>query len=55
MLGDHGRTLLPFASATGDAVLTTAVVVLPAFICTRIEAPFLALRGRYAAATKTIR
>ena len=44
----------PFANPYADALLTTAVIVLPItlvcarFSCATIEAPFLALRRRYA-------
>ena len=54
-LSEHGWILHPFASATADALLTTAAVAVPlvlalsAFTYATIEAPFLALRGRYAA------
>ena len=50
----QGWILRPFANPYSDALLTTAVIVLPiTLVCARlsyatIEAPFLALRRRYA-------
>ena len=50
----HGWILRPFANPCSDALLATAVIVLPiTLVCARlsyatIEAPFLALRRRYA-------
>ena len=55
VLAAHGWVLRPFASATADALLTTALLALPlalalaAFTYATVERPFMALRRRYVA------